>query len=190
MQTPLEISFHNLPPSRAVEASIRRRVGKLERIYDRLVGCRVSIEALHQQHRTGNVVSVHIEMKVPGGTLAVTREPHRVGERMSKPNVQTSLRQAFHAAEERLKSFKEQQRGDTKTHTPMFAGQVAEIFPEQDYGFIRTNAGTQLYFHRQSLMGGTFETLKPGDAVHFEESAGETGPAAAKVWVGPDYHLD
>ncbi len=190
MQTPLEISFHNLPPSPAVEASIRRRVAKLERMYERLVGCRVSIEALHQQHRTGNVVSVHIEMKVPGQTLAVTREPHRVNERMAKPNVQASLRQAFQAAQERLKSFKEQQRGDTKMHTPLFEGHVAEIFPDRDYGFIRTGAGTQLYFHRGSVLGGNFDGLKPGDAVHFEESAGDTGPAAAKVWRGPDSHLD
>jgi len=190
MQTPLEIAFHNVPPSRGVEASIRRRVAKLDRMYDRLVGCRVSVEALHQQHRTGNVVSVHIEMKVAGGTLAVTREPHRASDQVAKPNVQSSPRQAFHATEERLKSFKEQQRGDAKAHTPMFEGHVSEIFPDKDYGFIRTDAGTQLYFHRQSLMGGQFEDLKPGDAVHFEESAGDTGPAAAKVWVGPDYHLD
>lgn len=190
MQTPLEIAFHNWPPSRGVEASIRRRVAKLDRLYDRLIGCRVSIEALHQQHRTGNVVSVHIEMWVPGATLAVSREPHHASDRVAKPNVQASLRQAFQAAQERLKSFKEQQRGDTKVHTPMFEGRVAEIFPDKDYGFIRTDAGTQLYFHRQSLMGGRFEQLKPGDAVHFEESAGDTGPAAAKVWIGPDYHLD
>lgn len=188
MQTPLEIAFHNLPSTPGVEASIRRRVSKLERIYERLVGCRVSVEALHQQHHTGNVVSVHIEMKVPGGTLAVSREPHRARERTAKPNVQASLRQAFHAAEERLKSFKEQQRGDTKVHTPLFEGKVAQL--EKDYGFIQTDAGTQLYFHRQSLMGGSFEALKPGDTVHFEESSGDTGPAAAKVWVGPDYHLD
>lgn len=190
MQTPLEISFHNVPPSARIESDIRRRVSKLERIYRRLIGCRVAVEAPHRQHHSGNVPSVHIEMYVPGGTLAVSREPHRVRERMARPTVQASLRDAFLAAEARLKGFKSQQRGATKGHTPLFEGRVADVFADRDYGFIRTDAGTQLYFHRDSLMGGAFDDLKPGDAVHYMESAGDTGPAAAKVWVGPGYHLD
>ncbi len=190
MQTPLEISFHNVPVSRRIESSIRRRVSKLERIYQRLVGCRVAVEAPHRQHRTGNVPSVHIEMRVPGETLVITREPRRAQERMAKPTLEASLRHAFHAAEARLKGFKQKQRGDVKPHTPMFQGRVSEIFRDKDFGYIRTDSGTQLYFHRDSLMDGGFDGLKAGEAVHYVESAGDTGPAAAKVWLGPDYHLD
>ena len=36
MQEPLEIVFHNLPSSEAVEAAIRERFAKLEKLYDRL----------------------------------------------------------------------------------------------------------------------------------------------------------
>jgi len=190
MQTPLEISFHNVPPSRQLEGSIRRRVSKLERIYRRLVGCRVSVEAPHRQHRTGNLPSVHIEMFVPGATLAVSREPHHASERRARSTVEASLRDAFHAAEARLKGFKERQRGDTKLHAPLFQGRVSEVFRDKDFGYIRTDSGTQLYFHRASLMDGGFDALKPGEPVHYVESAGDTGPAAAKVWIGPDYHLD
>ncbi|HUB12940.1 MAG TPA: hypothetical protein VMB34_13370 [Acetobacteraceae bacterium] len=39
---PLEIAFHNLQPSPAIEAELRRHVDKLERRCRRLVGCRVS----------------------------------------------------------------------------------------------------------------------------------------------------
>ncbi|HTY69941.1 MAG TPA: HPF/RaiA family ribosome-associated protein [Alphaproteobacteria bacterium] len=190
MQTPLEISFHNVPPSRRIEDSIRRRVLKLERIYQRLVGCRVSVEALHRQHRTGNVLSVHVEMFVPGGTLAISREPHYVRERRNRPTIEASLRDAFRAAEARLKAFKEQQRGNTKLHTPLFEGRVSQIFRDRDFGYIRTDSGAQLYFHRNSLMDGGFDALKPGEPVNYMESVGETGPAAAKVWVGPDNRLD
>ncbi len=77
MQVPLEISFHNSASSEWIETEIRERAAKLEKIYPRLVGCRVSVEALHQQHRTGNVYDVHIGLIVPGGELAVRREPHR-----------------------------------------------------------------------------------------------------------------
>ncbi len=36
MEEPLEIVFHNLEPSPAVEAEIRERFAKLEKLYDRL----------------------------------------------------------------------------------------------------------------------------------------------------------
>lgn len=56
------------------------------------------------------------------------------------------------------------------------------LVPERDHGFILTNTGSQLYFHRNSLMEGAFDDLAPGQAVHYVEAAGDTGPTAAKVW--------
>jgi ribosome-associated translation inhibitor RaiA len=41
MQTPLEISFHNMERSEAVEAKIRQRVEKLEKYFDRITSCHV-----------------------------------------------------------------------------------------------------------------------------------------------------
>jgi cold shock CspA family protein/ribosome-associated translation inhibitor RaiA len=190
MEVPLEIAFHNVDASAAVEHDIRERVGKLERIYGPLVRCRVSVEALHKKHRTGNVYDVHIEMHAPNGKLVVSREPHRAAQRQAKPNIRTSVREAFDAAAAQLKRFKEQQAGETKLHPPMFQGEVAQLHPDKDFGFILTNDGTQLYFHRNSVMNGDLDRLKRGDAVHYIEAAGDTGPTAAKVWIGPDFHLD
>ena len=45
MQEPLEIAFHNLEPSASLEADIRDRFSKLEKLYERLTSCRVSVEA-------------------------------------------------------------------------------------------------------------------------------------------------
>src|SRR5258708_30982485 len=153
MQTPLEIAFHNLPPSRRLEADIRARAGKLERLYDRLTACRVSVEAAHQQHQTGNLFEVHIVMTVPGQELVVSREPHKAKQRHATPDVQTSIRDAFKAAERQLKEFKRRIRGEVKPHDALFQGQVAELHPDEDHGFILTSTGTQLYFHRNSLLG-------------------------------------
>src|SRR6185295_8039259 len=66
METPLEITFHNLPSSPAIEADIEKRVAKLEKLYGNLISCRVSVESPHNQHRTGNTYEVHIEMHLPG----------------------------------------------------------------------------------------------------------------------------
>jgi hypothetical protein len=121
MQTPLKIAFHNLPSSEGIEREMRRRAVKLEKRYARLVGCRVSVEALHHQHRTGNVYEVHIDLRLPGGDVAVRREPHRAKEKYAHPDLKRSLRDAFAAAERRLEDFKEQQAGKIKSHDADFA---------------------------------------------------------------------
>ncbi len=102
MQIPLEITFHNLASSAWIETEIRERAAKLEKPYPRLVGCRVSVDARHQQHRTGNVYDVHIDLIVPGAELAVSREPHRATEKYAHPSLRSSLRDAFAA---RARSF-------------------------------------------------------------------------------------
>ena len=116
METPVEIVFHNMPSSPAVEQEIRDRVEKLDRMYNHLIGCRVSVEHLHRQHRTGNVYEVHIELRVPGEDVVVSREPHHARERYSDPDVNVALRDAFKTAERRLVEFKRKQRGDVKVH--------------------------------------------------------------------------
>lgn len=190
MQEPLEIAFHNVESSPSVEAEIRERVAKLDKLYDRLISCRVSVEALHKQHRTGNVYEVHVVMQVPGKDLAVSREPNRAQERFVSPDVYVSLRQAFKAAERQLKAYKEQVRENVVQTTTLFQGQVAEMHVPEEYGYLLTNTGALLYFHRNSVMDGSFETMAQGDVVHYVEAMGEGGPTASKVWRGPVHDLD
>ncbi len=188
MEVPLKIAFHNTEPSAKIDAEIRKHVAKLEKIYDRLVSCRVSVELRQNQHRTGNVYEVHIEMTVPTDELVVTKEPHRVKQRYHNPTLETSLKAAFKAATKRLKEFKEQLRGEVKPQPVMYQGRVVKLFPHEDYGFIETNEGTQLYFHRNSVMNLGFDKLEPGLPVHFIETIGDNGPMASRVWTGSDIH--
>jgi cold shock CspA family protein/ribosome-associated translation inhibitor RaiA len=182
MDRPLDIAFHNLDSSPTVEADIRSRVEKLETRYGRLIGCRVSVEKLHNSHRTGNVFDVHIVMSVPGRDLVVSREPHKVKQKYVDPDVRTSVRDAFEAAEKQLDAFKRSRREDTTAPSAhAMAGQVTLIEPGTDHGFILTNIGTQLYFHRDSVTDARFEDLKVGDMVHYVEEEGDAGPTATKV---------
>jgi cold shock CspA family protein len=174
--------FHNTEPSAAFEADIRKRVAKLEKLYGRLTSCRVSVEALHRQHRTGNVFEVHIEIVAPGRTIVVSREPHRVAERHRKPTIRNAIHDAFKTAEERLKSFKAQRNDAAKPQEELVQGRIDELHPDQDFGYILTHKGSHLYFHRNSLIHGSFEKLQRGDEVEFIEAAGDTGPTASKVW--------
>jgi cold shock CspA family protein/ribosome-associated translation inhibitor RaiA len=183
MDRPLEVTFHNCQHSDAVEAEIRKQVGKLEKRFPQLIGCRVSVEALHKQHRTGNVWDVHIVMSVPGKDLAVSREPHRAKENYAHPDVQTSLRDAFRAAERQLGAYKERPRQDwTPPSGSAVTGQVTQMLPENDHGFILNNLGSQIYFHRDSVTKSDFGSLKVGDTVHYVEEEGDAGPVATKVW--------
>jgi len=182
MQTPLNIAFHNTPSDPRIEAEIRERVEKLERLFDGLIGCRVAVEAQHQQHRTGNVYDVHIELVVPGGQLVVSRQPKKAQEKYADPDVYTSVRDAFQAAERQLKEYKAQLRGEVKTHAVEVPGQVASLMPQEDHGFILTGSGALLYFHRNSVMDNDFDSLGVGDPVEYVEAMGDTGPTAAKVF--------
>ena len=185
MDRPLEIAFHNMDSSPSLEADIRTRVDKLEKRYGRLIGCRVSVEKLHNSRRTGNVFEVHVVMSVPGRDLAVSREPNKAKQKYANPDAWTSVRDAFEAAEKQLESFKQARREDTTAPTAhAMAGQVTLIEPGTDHGFILTNTGTQLYFHRDSVTDCRFEDLKVGDLVHYVEEAGNAGPTATKVRVG------
>ena len=162
MERPLDIGFHNMEPSAAIEAEIRQRVEKLERRYSNLIGCRVTVEALHNQHRTGNVHEVHIVLSVPGRDLAVSREPHRAKERYANPNMHAILRDAFEAAERQLESYKGARRVDTSGPSgSAVTGQVTQLLPGEDHGFILNNLGTQLYFHRDSVTNGSTRSSGP-----------------------------
>jgi ribosome-associated translation inhibitor RaiA len=115
----LQIVFHNMRPSAALAADIRKRVAKLEKLFGRLIGCRVSVEALHRQHRKGNVYEVHIEIDAPGRRIVVSHEPHRVSERHRKPTARNAIHDAFKTAEEQLKEFKAQ-RNKARPEPPLY----------------------------------------------------------------------
>src|SRR5947199_6816060 len=94
------------------------------------------------------------------------------------------LRDAFEAAERQLESYKGARRVDTSGPSgSAVTGQVTQLLPGEDHGFILNNFGTQLYFHRDSVTNGSFEDLKVGQMVHYVEEEGDAGPVATKVRV-------
>jgi cold shock CspA family protein len=64
-----------------------------------------------------------------------------------------------------------------------FRGQVAELTPGEDFGFLMTKEGALLYFHRNSMLSGDFDRLHRGDDVSYVEAMGDNGPTASKVRV-------
>ncbi len=103
MDTNLRISFHNLPHSDAVEQEIRQRMAKLEGLFDRIVGCRVVVEAPSRNAGGAAAFAVNIEIAVPGQDIVVKPDP--------SPDMKSAMMQAFDAARRRLKDHASRRRG-------------------------------------------------------------------------------
>ena len=112
MQTPLQIAFRNLERSEAVATRIAERAAKLESFYDGIIGCRVTVEALHK-HRRGNHYHVRVDVTVPSAELVANREPD---EHHSYSDVYVAIRDAFDAMRRQLQDYARQRRGQVKTH--------------------------------------------------------------------------
>jgi cold shock CspA family protein/ribosome-associated translation inhibitor RaiA len=178
MQLPVQISFRGMQPSDAVEAKIRERAAKLDRFYDRLMSCRVVVESPHRHHHQGKLFHVRVDLTVPGGELAVTREP---AEHHAHEDVFVAVRDAFDAAQRQLEDYARRQRGDLKVHERPPSGRVSKLFSDDGYGFIETPDGLEIYFHKHSVLDNAFDLLQVGSNVEFVEEQGEKGPQASTV---------
>ena len=178
MQLPVQVTFRYMEPSEAIEARVRERADELDRFYGRIMGCRVVVEAPHRRHHQGKLYHVRIDLTVPGGELAVTRAP---GQHHAHEDVYVAIRDAFDAARRQLEDYGRRQRGSVKAHLPSPRGQVSQLFTEDGHGFITATDGTEIYFHRNSVLNDAFERLRIGMEVEFSPEEGEKGPQASTV---------
>jgi cold shock CspA family protein/ribosome-associated translation inhibitor RaiA len=188
MQVPLELSFHNVELAQWAEDDIRARVAELDTLYGRLTSCRVRVEQrADNQHGTIPPV-VRIELGIPGhNDIIVTHEPEHLQRKFQRPDLHNAIHEAFRIAERRLRDLKEVRERRTKDphhdSENQSLGQIAETTPERDHGFLTTKEGGLLYFHRNAVLSGDFDTLARGDDVYYVETVGDTGPIATKVRV-------
>jgi ribosomal subunit interface protein len=187
MQVPLQISFHNMASSEAIEARVRERAGRLERFFDGIISCRVTVEAPHKQpHRS--TVGIRIDIGVPGKDIVIKREQRHHEARDDAYQV---IGVAFDAAERQLEEHGRMIRREVKTHHdgPAYA-RVVRLYPEQSYGFIECPGQPDVYFHRAVVEDDAFDQLEVGGEVMFSlaEAEGAMGPQASRVRrVGGDH---
>lgn len=112
MQIPLQITFHGIDHSDAVEERVREKVAKLEQYCDRVTSCRVAIERNHKNtsnlHQKGEDFTIRLDVIVPGSELVVKRASDE------HEDIYTALKGAFQAMERQVKEYTERQRGDVK----------------------------------------------------------------------------
>ena len=188
MQAPIEIAFHNIEKADWAEDAIRDHVARLEQMFDRLTTCRVRVD--QRANNSNNTIPpvVRIELSVPGHRdIVVAHEPDRLQRKFQAPDLHNAINEAFRIAERRLGQFKDQLKDRTAAGRHEAAnemlGQIVEITPAEDFGFLLTASGGLLYFHRNSVLTGDFDRLEVGDQIHYVEEMGDTGPIATKVRV-------
>jgi len=187
MQKPLEIRFHQMESSPAIEARIREKAAELERFSDRITSCRVTVQKEHRQHHTGNLFRVRLDIGLPGREIAVT---HTGPKDHAHEDVYVAIRDAFNAAVRRLEDHVRERRGKVKAHEMPLHGMVRMIDREGGFGFVDTAQG-EVYFHRNSVVEGTFDAIEPGSEVRLEVAERESaeGWQATAVRVIGKHHL-
>jgi cold shock CspA family protein/ribosome-associated translation inhibitor RaiA len=164
--------------SEALESLVRKKAAKLDSFANRIMSCRVVIEPSGKHHLHGNLYAVHLDIKLPGAEIAITREPSK---HIKYKNLTLAIRDAFESARRQLEDFVREERGTVKAHEPAPHGRVTKLFPDEEYGFLETPDGREIYFHRNSVLSEGFDRLQIGTEVTFAEEEGAKGPQATTV---------
>lgn len=175
MKIDLQITAHNFELTELIREQIKERAEKLDSFYSRIMRCRVVVEVPHRHKHKGILYDVRIHMTVPGGELAIKREPNE--------DIYVAIRDAFDAARRQLEDYSRKQRGNVKQREEIPYARVSAIFSDKGYGFLTTSDGREIYFHKNSVFNSDFKHLKIGTEVHFAEEQGEKGPQASTVKV-------
>ncbi len=109
-----QITWRDVDQSDAIEADIREKIHKLENFFDKIVSCKVAVEASHRRHHKGNLYRIHIIVEVPDHEIVVSRDP---GEHHAHEDIYVTIRDAFDAARRQLQDYASKRRGQVKQHS-------------------------------------------------------------------------
>lgn len=178
MQIPLQITYRNMTSSERLDEYIRERAATLDEICETIISCRVVLEAPHQHKHKGKLYHASIEVTIPKEIIVVNREPDL---HQAHQDILVVLRDAFDAAQRQLRDAISHKKGLVKTHESAPQGTISVLFPEEDYGRILGADGSDIYFHRNSVMNMDFDALEVGMEVRYAETEGDAGPQASGV---------
>lgn len=88
--------------------------------------------------------------------------------------------QVFEREVKRMRARRKDKRLERQVG-PTLRGVVDRVDAGADHGFVITDAGERVYFHRNALSGLDFAALEEGQAVALEVEAGERGLQATVV---------
>ena len=109
MSIPMNVTFHGMARSEALETHIHDKVAALGQLHPNLTRCNVTVEQPHHHKHQGNAFNVRIDLYVPGEEIVVNHDAHE--------DAYVALRKAFDAARRRIARHAQKKRGDVKQHS-------------------------------------------------------------------------
>jgi cold shock CspA family protein len=179
METPVQIDFQGMPAEPEIRRVIAEHVAKLEQRFGRVTAGRVVLKAPGGHHRTGGLYEIHVRLALPEGREVNIGHTAQNDERYS--DLTFAIDNAFKRARRQLQDQVRKMEGQVKHHEGPAIGTVAEIDPLGEFGFIATDDGREIYFHRNSVLDDAFAELTVGARVSFAEEMGDKGPQASTV---------
>ena len=109
MKVPVQLQFHGMEASDAVEASVREHAHKLESFAPDIMACRITVDLAQKHQHQGRPFGVRIDLTLPGHELVVNQVQHE--------DVYVALREAFDNMKRQLEDLVRQRRGQVKRHS-------------------------------------------------------------------------
>lgn len=153
------------------------RIEALAQGHQDLIDVRVTARASDHHRHGGHEVRITCDARGKEVVAARTR-----------PDVGLALDEALDAFERQVWRMRDRRTEGRNAHepSPPEFGVIDEIRRADGYGFLLTDAGLRVYFHRNAVGGGLdFDTLEEGDRVGLNYEAGDQGPQASFVAAPP-----
>jgi putative sigma-54 modulation protein len=96
MATQVDVHFHGIEKSEAVEQRVREKVAKLKKHFTRMTSCRVAVEVPQRKADRPKVYQIKIEIGVPRRAPVIISH-ERTGSHASE-DLPLAIREAFEAA--------------------------------------------------------------------------------------------
>lgn len=175
----LEIESRHVDMTPRWKSEIAGRMEDLQRGHDDLTHGRITLTKNPHHRKLHNVAEALVVVSLPGR--------HTITARKKNKTFEEAIRGAFTAVAIELQKYREK-RARTVVRippVPPYRGVICKLFPQERYGFILKEGGSEVYFHANALQELNFERLEDGIEVVFGLEQGKKGPQATVVGLPP-----
>lgn len=174
----MEIHWDHLEELTPEERSaIEKRIEELAGDHQDLIDVRILARRTRHHRRGGQ--EVRITCQARGKDIVAARTRDEAG---------LALNEALDAFEREVRRMRERRRTrrTERPAEPPLLGLIDRVLRDDGYGFILTDAGEQVYFHRNAVGAGLdFDSLEEGQRVGLNIEGGREGPQATVVVPAP-----
>ena len=170
----MEIHWRNMDElGRGRRGEIEERLARLEEGHNDLI--KLWITGAKTPHHRHGAQEVSLRCQVRGRELVAAR---------TRPDLGQALDEVLDVFERELRKLRDR-RSDERNWRPAgseLLGVIDRVNTEEGYGFILTDGGERVYFHRNALHGGlAFDRLDEGQRVALDFEKGDRGLQATVV---------